>query len=323
LTLFTMRLSVLLLASITTSVQGMFIPRTGLKILISNDDGWAEANIRAHYNALTSAGYKVLVSAPVQNQSGSGSLDATPKVMTEPGQFDSVPVGAPAIGSNVTDPRLNYVNSYPVTSVKYGISTISPAVLGGAPDFVVTGPNLGMNLGPVTLMSGTIGAAAEAIKEGIPAIAFSGATGDERSYTELVPGDYSQIYAEVAAKVLNAVIASGPPYLPADTGLNVNIPAISSICSSVSSFTYVLTRIYWDPLRSDVTTCGSNHLPTESHVVGDTNECQVSISPFKGSNKLDSAVAEQTVVLDKLAHLVTCAAKTGLGYSFRAQAPFS
>lgn len=39
--------------------------------------------------------------------------------------------------------RLNYVNSFPVDAVRFGIQTLSPKFFGGAPDFVVSGPNVG------------------------------------------------------------------------------------------------------------------------------------------------------------------------------------
>lgn len=44
-----------------------------------------------------------------------------------------------------------------VTSVRYGIQTASPPFFGGTgPDFVVSGPNVGNNLGSVVLESGTV-----------------------------------------------------------------------------------------------------------------------------------------------------------------------
>ena len=46
---------------------------------------------------------QVVLSAPVQNQSGTGSSDSPAKVLTEAGQYNSVPVGAPAQGANATD----------------------------------------------------------------------------------------------------------------------------------------------------------------------------------------------------------------------------
>ena len=44
-----------------------------IRIVLSNDDGWAEKNIRLFYNALTSAGENVVISAPAENKSGSGT----------------------------------------------------------------------------------------------------------------------------------------------------------------------------------------------------------------------------------------------------------
>ena len=75
--------------------------------------------------------------------------------MSTAGDFDLIPAGSPGIGSNTSDPRLNYVDSFPVTAVKHGIK-LAPALLGGAPELVVSGPNVGRNLGLVTLLSGTM-----------------------------------------------------------------------------------------------------------------------------------------------------------------------
>jgi len=43
-----------------------------VSIISSNDDGWAEMNIRTLHNALTNAGHEVVISAPAENKSGSG-----------------------------------------------------------------------------------------------------------------------------------------------------------------------------------------------------------------------------------------------------------
>ena len=61
---------------------------------------------------------------------------------------------------------LQYVNSYPVTAIRYGINTLAPKFFGGEPDIAVTGPNVGSNLGVAVLVSGTVGAATEAVKQG-------------------------------------------------------------------------------------------------------------------------------------------------------------
>ena len=42
-------------------------------VVLSNDDGWAEINIRSFYNSLTAAGDSVVLSAPAENESGTGT----------------------------------------------------------------------------------------------------------------------------------------------------------------------------------------------------------------------------------------------------------
>ena len=41
-------------------------------IVLSNDDGWAEINIRTLFDVLTDAGENVVLSAPALNKSGTG-----------------------------------------------------------------------------------------------------------------------------------------------------------------------------------------------------------------------------------------------------------
>jgi len=59
--------------------------------------------------------------------------------------------------------------------MRYGIQTLGPKFFGGAPDIAVAGPNVGSNLGITVLVSGTVGAATEAVKEGtfIPVLSTS------------------------------------------------------------------------------------------------------------------------------------------------------
>ena len=131
------------------------------RIVLSNDDGWAEINIRAFYEALKAAGNDVVVSAPAHDRSGTGmqeysttfkalltffpgSTDLPPTALIfGPCEFDSCPRGSPAIGFNASDNRLNYVNSFPVTSIKYSINTLAPKLLGGPAELAVAGPNVG------------------------------------------------------------------------------------------------------------------------------------------------------------------------------------
>ncbi|KAK2611598.1 hypothetical protein N8I77_004931 [Diaporthe amygdali] len=278
-----------------------------VNVVLSNDDGWAEKNIRVFYDALTSAGESVIISAPADNRSGTGSSDATPGTVTSGCEFSSCPAGSPAYGSNSSNPRLNYVNSYPVTAIRYGIQTLSPKFFGGAPDIAVAGYNVGANLGSTTLISGTVGAATEAALEGIPAIAFSGTSGSQVSYTTATQ-TYQTVYAQLSTNVTTTLIDSGKPYLPSGIWLNVNYPTVSSsTCSSASRFKFVLSRINSasSSTAADVSTCGSTRLPTESSVVG-TSGCYASISVGVASNKQDATAAAQAVVLGKLQSMLSC-----------------
>ncbi|KDQ13566.1 hypothetical protein BOTBODRAFT_133478 [Botryobasidium botryosum FD-172 SS1] len=296
-------------------VSGFIVPIPRLpriNILLSNDDGWAEANIRALYTALNRRGHHAIISAPAVDLSGTGSLDVPARPLLVEGEYGTIPVGAPAEGFEENDPRINYVNSFPVTSVKYGLSSLSTKFFGGPPDIVLTGPNVGNNLGITTQLSGTMGAAAEAVKQGIPAIAFSGATGPHRPYTELTVGDHSSVYAQVAVRLAQALIVSGKPYLPPGVRQNVNFPASNATtCSSPYQFRFVLSRIYNNRFATDVSLCGSTHLPAESDVIrprdpAQDHGCLASISTFSGSTKIDAGREAQAFVLRKLGPMLTC-----------------
>ncbi|KAL4992671.1 survival protein sure-like phosphatase/nucleotidase [Aspergillus falconensis] len=283
---------------------GLLPLASAINIVSSNDDGWAEINIRQLFNALTSAGHSVVLSAPAENKSG--STDEAPSDRTEPCQFDSCTADSGPYGSNATDPRLNWVNSYPVTSIAYGIDTLSPQFFDGLPDLAVSGPNVGSNLGLAVYFSGTVGAANYASSTaGIPAIAFSGKDGSATAWDAEVPV-YSSIYAELATKVVERVVSGGTPYLPDDVWLNVNFPSVEG-CSTADDFSFVLSRIFTAfPLitADDVETCGSTRLPTESDVVG-TDGCYVSIS-VGAADKTDADATSQGVVLEKLGDLLSC-----------------
>ncbi|KAL9594182.1 MAG: hypothetical protein Q9219_007180, partial [cf. Caloplaca sp. 3 TL-2023] len=235
----------------------------------------------------------------------STDVPATP--LTKPCEFNSCPAGSPAQGFNASNPRFNYVNSYPVTSIRYGIQTLSPKFFGGAPELAVAGFNVGANLGSTTLISGTVGAATEAAKESIPAIAFSGTTGSQTAWTAPVE-TYVNIYADLSTNVTQTLIASGKPFLPSNIWLNVNYPAVSGTsCSSPRDFKFVLSRINsaGSSAAADVTTCGRSRLPTESSVVG-TRGCFASVSVGRANTKGDASAAEQAVVSKKLGKILSC-----------------
>ncbi|KAF7320958.1 hypothetical protein HMN09_00182600 [Mycena chlorophos] len=302
-------LSLLLAVSLSLHASSAFAAST--KILVSNDDGWAVANIRAAFAALRSAGYNVLMSAPANNESGTGSSMATPTVLNTTCEFDTCPIGAPAEGFNHSEPIFWYVNSFPASSVEFGLQKLAPEFFHSKPDLVFAGPNVGNNLGPTVLISGTVGAATEAALEGIPAIAFSGDTGSQISFTTLSNTSSpltlaSNLYAELSLKVVDTILASPGPILPRGIALNVNYPSTQN-CSKVEDSKFVLTRINPPAAGTvDVKTCGETQLPTESDAIATAGACINTISVFNASTKADVDAATQKFVLEKLERILSC-----------------
>lgn len=105
-------LAFVLLASLVALVQTQ-------KIVLTNDDGWAEAQIRAQFEELVNAGYEVhhsasmhysllieiqtILSAPAINQSGRGSLSVPAIPLLVPCEYNSCKIGSPAQGFNQSD----------------------------------------------------------------------------------------------------------------------------------------------------------------------------------------------------------------------------
>jgi len=286
------------------------IPRGGngvaysnVAVIQSNDDGWFEGNLRALYFGLQESGFDTAISAPAIDRSGTGSSDKPPTTLTTPGEFGSLPVGAPAIGSDPIDNRVFYVNSFPVTAMRYGIQTVAAEVFGYTPELAVSGPNVGANRGATTKISGTFGAANEALLQGVPAIAFSGDDGPHKSYLDItLQDDPSLIYASLAIQVINAVTAS-KPFLPRDIGLNVNFPSTKN-CPTMASYSFIFSRIFASTGSDDVSHCKKKRLPTEEEVAA-AGACFISISGFN-VGKTDISAKNQALVRDKLLSLWSC-----------------
>jgi 5'/3'-nucleotidase SurE len=193
--------------------------------------------------------------------------------------------------------------------MRYGIEQFGPQRWNGqAPELAVSGPNVGSNLWLSVPFSGTVGTAVYASKEKrIPAIAFSGSSDGTLPYnTSPVPAR-STVYAKLAARLVEKVISSGTPYLPADVWLNVNFPIVEpGKCDNPDQFKWVLSRINPGFLSApDTASCGGTRLPTETDVVN-TEGCHVSVSVGDSNDKTTATAEKQAVVLAKLGNFLTC-----------------
>lgn len=196
-------------------------------------------------------------------------------------------------------------------AVRFGIQTLAPEFFQAPPDFIVSGPNVGNNLGSGVTGSGTVGAACEAALEGFPSAAFSGDTAAQVSFTTLTsePNSVDTLaaltYAKLTTTLTQALLASSArPVLPAGVTLNVNFPSTSG-CPDAGSFSFVLTRLVKDSSATDVETCGTDHLPVETTVV-EGGGCFVSVTVLNATSKADVSAETQGAVLDRLGGFFAC-----------------
>ena len=123
-----------------------------MRILVSNDDGYFAPGITLLAEALRRLG-DVTVVAPERDRSGASNsltLDRPLTVRRAPNGYYSV-------------------NGTPTDCVHIAVT----GLLDFLPDVVVSGVNLGANMGDDTIYSGTVAAAAEGYLLGIPSLALS------------------------------------------------------------------------------------------------------------------------------------------------------
>ncbi len=162
-----------------------------MRLLLSNDDGYLAPGLTALRQAL--AGYEELdVVAPDRNRSASSS---------------ALTIESPLRAVEVEE-RLWKVDGTPSDCVHLAIT----GLLHQQPSMVVSGINLGANMGDDVWYSGTVAAAVEGRFLGLPGIAISLTSFEGRHFDS----------AGKAAAQLVARVAQSP--LPADTILNVNVP---------------------------------------------------------------------------------------------------
>jgi 5'-nucleotidase len=169
--------------------------RQPYRILLTNDDGVRAPGLLAIAQALSQVG-EITIVAPSENQSGKSQAITT----TDPIFVDKVTLTGGLEAYSVV--------STPATCVKVGVG----ALLAQKPDLVVSGINRGYNLGMVTYVSGTVGAAREAALMGIPSVAAS-LTVEQTDYAPA---------AGIVREVVELVRKRG---LEPGTFLNVNVPA--------------------------------------------------------------------------------------------------
>jgi len=168
-----------------------------MRILITNDDGIHAPGLLSLRKALAPLG-EVVAIAPERPRSACGHAITLHKPLRV--ALVKMADGGEGFASNGT----------PVDCVALGTSNH----LGGPPEVVVSGINLGPNLGVDMIYSGTVAAAMEAAICGLPSFAISVA-----SYQADDFGPAAEFAALLAGELLKGK-------LPQGAFLNVNVPAV-------------------------------------------------------------------------------------------------
>ncbi len=139
------------------------------KILITNDDGIKAGGIIRLAEAAVKYGEVWLAAPDVQKSGASHSINLHTPFEVRESDFP------------VDGVRAFAVSGSPADCVRVGVLNLMPQ----KPDIVLSGINFGYNAGTDVMYSGTIGAAMEAIFQGIPAAAFSEGTNDGYIITDM------------------------------------------------------------------------------------------------------------------------------------------
>ncbi|MCX7960238.1 MAG: 5'/3'-nucleotidase SurE [Burkholderiales bacterium] len=164
-----------------------------MRILLSNDDGYFSPGITLLAERLAAVG-DVTVVAPERDRSGASNSLTLDRPLT---------VRRAANG-------FWFVNGTPTDCVHLAVTGMLQAL----PDLVVSGINLGANMGDDTIYSGTVAAATEGFLLGLPSLAVSLASKE---------GKHLETAAQVAVRLVERLKRRpiGQPVL-----LNVNVPDV-------------------------------------------------------------------------------------------------
>ena len=176
-------------------------------ILLTNDDGFDAIGLKALIEALKPIA-KITVVAPAKNKSACGhslTLDKPLRMVCVEDDFYKIDDGSP------TD------------CIFISISNLFKD--GFKPDLVISGINIGANMGEDITYSGTAAGAMEAVIHGIPAIAISQVCND--NCQDIKNGWDFALAKEVIIELVTKILTNNFP-LDERKFLNVNIPPIKA-----------------------------------------------------------------------------------------------
>jgi len=235
-------------------------------ILVTNDDGVLAPGLLALVQEMRKLG-QVTILAPDRNWSGGGHVKTLDRALRV--REFHLEDGSQAFGGDGAPSDCVALATLGYFKEKF--------------DLVVSGINVGANLGHDVTYSGTVTAAMEAVIAGVPGVAVS---------LEVPEGHIGQIdfcpAARAASIVVQNVIAHG---LPAETLLNVNVPFLKTEEIKGFRITRQGLRVYHSRLDERIDPRGRPYywiggdaptgLPESGSDVGALSEGYVSVTPLQ------------------------------------------
>lgn len=169
-----------------------------MRILITNDDGIYAPGINSLAKEISKK-HEVIMVAPLEQRSAFSH---------------SITIRKPILVKEIKLPELNIksygINGTPADCVRVALDKLIQDNV----DLVLSGINLGLNIGTDVLYSGTVSAAIEASLYNIPSIAVS---------QQIVDGE--DVNFNIAAKYACDILKKAKNYLKDNIVLNINVPA--------------------------------------------------------------------------------------------------
>ena len=177
------------------------------QILITNDDGFDAVGLKYLVEALKPLA-NIIVVAPSTNKSACAH---------------SMTLSQPLSFKYVDDDFYRLEDGTPTDCIFLGLHNLYPG--GVVPDLVVSGINIGSNMGEDITYSGTVAGAMEAVLQGVPAISISQVYNNLHTSQPKEDWDFSlacKVIFDITKKIFDNDFPLGERKL-----LNINVPQIS------------------------------------------------------------------------------------------------
>lgn len=236
-----------------------------MNILITNDDGYQFQGIKVLAEIMKPFG-NITVLAPEEHQSGMAMAVSLGRDNISYKETESPVEGV----------KWGYLSATPATCVKFALNYADEY-----PDVVLSGINHGSNAAVASCYSGTLGAAQEAVINGIPGIGVSLDTLSREADFGCVEAYFPDIFRKLAASFSsgrNVFYNVNFPNVPANQIKGIRITSMG-LCRWVKEFKMNPDGTYH--MKGEIEDCSSNAPGADHHVL---REGYITITPHRLDN---------------------------------------